>query len=351
MKFIHLLLVPFSLLYQGVLRLRNHLYTIGFFGVTEFDIPTINVGNLAFGGTGKTPHIEYLIRLLKPSYQIAVLSRGYKRKTSGYVFSNSEATPFTIGDEPYQIAHKFGDIAVGVCENRVLGLPYLLLDAPETEVVLLDDAYQHRALKPGLNILLTEQGNLYTQDKLVPSGYLREYAAASKRADIIIVTKCNPNLKEVQQKEIIAKLKPETNQEVFFSAIKYGHLVPYFENQLWNEPSAVLAFAGIANTDPFENYLKGQFEKVELKKFPDHHTLSMLEIEQLVSLFETIEGKNKILISTEKDYQKLLQSAPAELLHANPFYYLPIEISFLGNDQERFNKKIRDYVSQNRTNA
>lgn len=348
LKAFQYILLPISLLYEGVLRFRNYLYEKEIFGITEFDIPTINVGNLAFGGTGKTPHIEYLIRLLQKSYRVGVLSRGYKRKTIGYQFANEQATVFSIGDEPFQIFNKFPQIALGVAESRVLGLPNLLFDAPETEVVLLDDAYQHRAISPGLNILLTEEGKLFTDDFLVPSGYLREYKSAYKRADIIVVTKCNPKLSGEEKALIRKKINPFEHQSLFFSCIKYGDLISYYPQVKMEETNEILAFSGIANTQHFEAYLKTIAKKVNLKKFPDHHAFTEKDIHLLIDEFNHLQSDKKIIVSTEKDYQKILQSSFAYLLKDLPIFYLPIEVSFLEGDGEVFDKKINEYVQQNR---
>ncbi len=343
------ILRPISLLYEGILRLRNHLYNNEFFGSTEFDIPTINVGNLAFGGTGKTPHIEYLVRLLSSSFQVAILSRGYKRKTIGYLFADKNATPFSIGDEPFQMFKKFPQIHVAVSENRVLGIPNLLMDAPETELVLLDDAFQHRALKPGLNILLTMQHKLYVDDYLVPSGYLREYGAAAKRADIIVVTKCEQNLDEETRKHIAQKLALEPHQALYFSYIKYGELKPLFNSIPLSKSTSVLAMAGIANPEKFQNYLAQNFEQVDLKSFPDHHHLTHTEVTEMIRAFELLPQNNAIIVCTEKDSQKLVHSAYVEELKKYPIYYLPIEVAFFKEDEEAFNQQILNYVFTNRS--
>lgn len=347
MKLIQYLLFPLSLVYQIILRFRNYLYDTGVFGVSSFDIPTINVGNLAFGGTGKTPHTEYLINLLKNRYRLGFLSRGYKRKTVGYVFADDKASPSIIGDEPFQIFNKFKEIAVAVSENRVLGIPNLLFDAPETEVILLDDAYQHRALKPGLNILLTEQKQLYTDDFLVPAGYLREYASAANRADLIVVSKCEPGLSASAQEAIIKKLNPLPHQKVFFSGIQYGELVPFGKSVNYSKQAGVVAFAGIANPSPFETYVRSQFTEVNFKAFPDHHYISETEYQDLLTRFHALVQTEKILLTTEKDYQKLLESPWAEDLKQYPFYYLPIEVYFLAGYGDTFDAEIYRYVQQN----
>jgi len=325
------------------------LYNTEFFGSTEFDIPTINVGNLAFGGTGKTPHIEYLVRLLSPKFKTAILSRGYKRKTIGYLFADKNATPFSIGDEPFQMFSKFPQIHVAVSENRVLGIPNLLMDAPETDLILLDDAFQHRALKPGLNILLTEQHKLYVDDYLVPSGYLREYGAAAIRANIVVVTKCEQDLDGKTRKLIAQKLALAPHQSLYFSYIKYGELKPIFNTIPFTKNTSVLAMAGIANPEKFKNYLAQNFEQVELKSFPDHHHLTQLEVNEMIRAFELLPPNNSIIVCTEKDSQKLVHSAFAGELKKYPIYYLPIEVSFFEEDKEAFNQQILNYVFTNRS--
>lgn len=348
MKIFQLLLLPLSWLYQGILRLRNHLYDTDFMGTTSFDIPTINVGNLAFGGTGKTPHIEYLIKyLVSKGLQVSIMSRGYKRKTIGYVFAEPNSSPFSLGDEPYQLYSKFPNVAVAVSENRVLGIPNLLYDAPHTAVILLDDAYQHRALKPGLNILLTEQNKLYTNDYLVPSGYLREYAAAAKRADIIIVSKCNTDITAETKNAIIQKINPLPHQQVFFSHIAYAPLKPYFDEMPSTNAHAILGVCGIARPTLFEDHLKSLFPEVRLKSYPDHHVFTEKDIDWIVSDFEQIETTNKAIITTEKDYQKLLQSPYFDKIKDFPLYYLPIEVVFSKTEETAFQQIIYTYVSTN----
>ena len=348
LKIIQLALLPISLLYQGILRLRNHLYDIDFFGTSEFEIPTINVGNLAFGGTGKTPHIEFLIEVLsKVPLKVAVLSRGFKRKTSGYIFADKTCNPFTIGDEPYQLYSKFPDISVAVSENRVLGIPNLLMDAPETDIILLDDAYQHRALKPGLNILLTEQDKLYCNDYLVPSGYLREYADAAKRADIIIISKCDPKLSESNKTEIINQLKPLPSQKLFFSSIVYGNLIPFHQDQKETSATAVLGICGIARPAIFENHLKCYYHEVSFLDYPDHHIFKQKDIEKIKQVFDEIRAEKKLIICTEKDYQKLIQCECFNQIEKLPIFYLPIKIAFSAKEELAFTNTILEYVKGN----
>ncbi len=350
MIIIRLLLSPLSLIYQLVLRIRNFLYDSGLFGVTIFDLPTISVGNLAFGGTGKTPHIEYLIRLLNQNFAVAVLSRGYKRKTTGYVFADSQSAADTIGDEPMQMYMKFKPLPVAVAENRVLGLPDLLYDAPETQVILLDDAFQHRAIKPGINILLTEYKNRFTQDFLAPAGMLREYRDAYVRADIIIVSKCNPDLSLAEREKIRQEIKPFPHQKVYFSYLKYGALEGLYEPLTIGRPREALVFAGIANTQSLMVEIESRIEKVQLKKYPDHYNYKWKDIEDIVYLFEQIAGSDKIIITTEKDRTKLMIPEIKAQLEKLPIFYLPVEVAFFNEDQEPFNKQIIEYVATHSAN-
>lgn len=345
---------PFALLYGLILFLRNWCYSAGLLTETSFELPIINVGNLAFGGTGKTPHIEYLIKLLKPTHKVAVLSRGYKRKTIGYFFASNESSAAEIGDEPRQIKQKFKDeIHLAVSENRVIGVPNLLFDAEDTDLILLDDAFQHRAIKAGLNILLTDYNNLFTQDYLTPAGTLREYRAGYKRADIIIVTKCNPDLQQAEKDIIKAQINPLAHQQVFFSYQKYDDLVPYFpqntESHMDINSADLLIFSGIAKADSFENYLEQKAHKVlSAWRFGDHHDFTFEEISKLLTAFDNYDSKNKILVSTEKDAMRLQTDDYKELLKNYPIYYLPMQVAFFENDKEKFNQTILNYVEQNK---
>lgn len=351
---LRILAAPFALLYGLILFLRNWCYSAGLLPETSFELPIINVGNLAFGGTGKTPHIEYLIKLLKPTHKVAVLSRGYKRKTIGYFFASNESSANEIGDEPRQIKQKFKDeIHLAVSENRVIGVPNLLFDADDTDVILLDDAFQHRAIKAGLNILLTDYHNLFTQDYLTPAGTLREYRAGYKRADIIIVTKCNADLQQTEKDKIKERIKPLAHQQVFFSYQKYDDLVPYFsldtENQTSLQSTDILMFSGIAKADSFENYLEQNARKVLTAwRFGDHHDFTKEEITKLLAEFDKYESENKILVSTEKDAMRLQTDEFKDLLKNYPIYYLPLQVAFFENDKEKFNQTILNYVEQNK---
>jgi len=346
---VQVLAFPLSILYQLVLRTRNSMFTLGILKETRFDIPTISVGNLAFGGTGKTPHIEYLIRLLSKQYKTAVLSRGYKRKTKSYVFATAHSTAEQIGDEPQQIKVKFPETALAVCEDRVLGLPMLLQDAPETEIVLLDDCYQHRYLKPGLNILLTDYSKLYCEDFLFPVGTLREYAAASIRADIVVVTKCPQGLPASAQEKIVNKLKLQKHQQVFFSSLKYDSICLY-DNSKVELKKKVLFFAGIANIDPVFHYLKTIFQEIEIVHFNDHHAYKKEELRNLETHFKQLGDEWQIL-TTEKDLSKLNTSENLGFLTQNQVCILPIQVAFIENESSgNFNQTILNYVGKYQSN-
>ena len=354
MTIIRILVAPFTLLYGCILFIRNLCYDKGLLPETSFELPIINVGNLAFGGTGKTPHIEYLIRLLKTQYKVAVLSRGYKRKTIGYFFASNESTAVEIGDEPRQIKQKFkAEIDLAVSENRVIGVPNLLFDAPETDIILLDDSFQHRAIKAGLNILLTDYNNLFTQDYLTPSGTLREYRAGYKRADIIIVTKCNADLGEKEKQEIIAEIKPLVHQKVYFSYQKFGALIHYFNGSMLPideiKNTDLLLFSGIAKATSFEKYLETNSKSIiDAWQFGDHHDFTIEEMEKLLATFGSNPSTNKIIVSTEKDSMRLMTDEFKALLQNYPIYYLPLEIVFFENEKTFFNNQILNYVEQNK---
>lgn len=340
MKTLRLLLLPFSLLYGLVTGIRNLLYNTGIFKSVTFNVPVIVVGNLSTGGTGKTPQTEYLIRLLSASYNVAVLSRGYGRKTQGYILADAAATAQTIGDEPYQFFSKFKNIRVAVDADRVNGITSLLSLTPKPQLIILDDAYQHRRVKAGFYILLTAYGDIYADDFILPAGNLREGRSGAKRAGVIVVTKCPPDISVAEQEKIIAKLKPAEGQKVYFTSIAYDAAV-YNESgrlsvtQLAAEPKVLVA--GIAKPKPFFDYLKAAGDV--LKEYPDHHDFTNGEISELERLSE-----NQYIIATEKDYVRLKGRLPQ-----NRLYYLPIKSRFI-NDGDDFNKTILDYVERSTGN-
>jgi len=334
--------------------IRNKFYDWGFLKSTKYSFPVISVGNLSVGGTGKTPHVEYLIRLLLPNYKTATLSRGYGRNTTGFrvVTKNS---PFNeVGDEPVQFCQKFVNLLVAVDENRVHGIAKITQDFPDTQVILLDDAFQHRAVKPGLSILLTDFHNLYAEDYPLPVGRLREFRSAAKRADIIVVTKNPKILSPITVRRINDVLKPKLHQKLYFSYIKYGELTPMrgIEAAILPEKiSSVLVFAGIANMYPLIEHVKLMINNVEILEFSDHHKYSHRDLQKIRDTFDGIFSKNKIIITTEKDAMRLgFPEIPGALANL-PMFYIPIEIKIHRDYRQAFNDQIENYVRENSGNS
>ena len=347
MLFMRIILFPFSIFYALGIGIRNLLYKTGIYQSIQFDFPIICIGNLSFGGTGKTPHIEYLINLLNSKYKVAVLSRGYRRKTKGYILSDNSSTVEQIGDEPFQIKNKFNNVAVAVCENRVLGVPNLLADEPETNVILMDDGFQHRAIKAGLNIILTDYSRLFYRDWIAPSGMLREFRIAYKRAQIIIVTKCPINITDEQRANIIKEISPIDGQNIYFSYQLYDELTALYQTEIKpNKETEVLLFAGIANIQSLEEHLKKNFKSVKSIHFADHKFYSEIVIDEILQKFNSINSSNKIIITTEKDAVKLRDSHIESLFKNVPIFYQPMKINLFEQDHSSFNTIILNYVNQ-----
>ncbi|HHN47335.1 MAG TPA: tetraacyldisaccharide 4'-kinase [Bacteroidales bacterium] len=349
-----LLLFPFSLIYGFVIRLRNWLYDKGFFKPEGFDMPVISVGNLSTGGTGKTPQIEYLIRLLSGKYQVAMLSRGYGRKTKGFVAADKYSTALEIGDEPAQIANKFENVHVCVDEDRVHGIRELTYRYPNVEVILLDDAFQHRAVKPGLSLLLTDFYHLYSEDFLLPSGNLREPRSAAKRADIIIVTKSRNVFSPITYQRLTESLQPHPHQRLFLSYIKYGQITPLNKKECalrkGKTVNTIFMFAGIANTYPLEDYLKGHCVELVTLIFPDHHRYTQKDITKIRNTWDDIFTKNKLMVTTEKDVMRLKNPDIWDLVVNLPIHYVPIEVGFHNQGKKTFDRQILDYVEKSKRN-
>lgn len=339
MKFLRILLFPFAIIYGFITSIRNFFFNIGILKSTSFDIPVIVVGNLSVGGTGKTPQIEYLIRLLSENYKVATLSRGYKRKSEGFILADSSATAEIIGDEPFQYFQKFPQVQVAVDANRTNGIQQLLAQTNPPEIILLDDAFQHRKVKANFYILLTAYTDLYCDDFMLPTGNLRESRSGANRANIVIVTKCPPKLSLNEKNRIKSKLNLNSDQQLFFTSINYDDAVFSQSGQI---PVAEIQkmdktlLAGIAKPEPFFNYLKK--EKDELLKFPDHHHFSDAEIAEI-----KVKANNKLIVTTEKDYVRIADKFPEEQL-----FYLPIQTSFLA-ESSTFNEVIMSFV-RNATN-
>lgn len=326
------ILIPFSLMYGIIIWLRNKFFDWNLLSSKSYSFPVICVGNLSVGGTGKSPMIEYLIRLLRNDFKVATLSRGYKRKTKGFyrVEENDEA--INSGDEPLQFKSKFPNIFVAVDENRQNGIAKICAQHPQPEVILLDDAFQHRKVKPGFSVLLTSYDSIYPNDLLLPAGNLRENKSGANRADLIVVTKCPPNLSKEEQQAITAQIRLKPHQQLYFSHIAYANSISNKEEQrsLDELPKDFCLITGIAKPQPLVEYLKGKGLKFKHQKFPDHHNFSTAEVEQL--------QKEKFILTTEKDFMRLQNE-----LSVHQLFYLPIRQKFIAKEEE-FNQQIINYV-------
>jgi tetraacyldisaccharide 4'-kinase len=305
------------------------------------------------GGTGKTPHIEYLIRLFHQDFKIATLSRGYGRKTKGFLLVDENATAETAGDEPLQYRKKFPEICVALDEKRKRGISNILTQFPDTEAILLDDAFQHRYVKPGLSILLTDYYKPFSHDYIFPSGTLRESKSGVKRADIVIVTKCPRVLSPITCKTMEEEMKIQQGQNVYYSYIEYGKLIPmnaFSEKKDAGKFSTILMFAGIANPYPLEDQLKSFADRVETLKFRDHYQYQPKDMMKIKEVFESIFSKNKIIVTTEKDAMRIKGTPLMNFFVDLPLFYLPIEVKFHKKEKSKFDKQIVDYVRKNKTN-
>jgi tetraacyldisaccharide 4'-kinase len=359
-KLLRILVFPISLIYGLITWLRNKLFDLGIFPVTEFrDIPLIGVGNLTVGGTGKTPHVEYLVKLLHPKYKIATLSRGYGRKTSGFLVAENSMTTLDIGDEPKQFRHRFpDDVPVAVDGNRVRGVKKLRGKYPDREVILLDDVFQHRRIKPGLQILLTDYSQLYYEDYILPTGNLREAKRGAKRADIIIVTKTPEMFSPLERKRIMKELCAEAYQKIYFSTIRYGNIIPLRgmeglneipRDEIFNQGYSVFLMTGIANAHSLEYYLKDRVKELIPYKFRDHYEFSPADLLRLQELFNANKNERKIVLMTEKDAMRLEKPGLKEYIGTLPLYYIPIEIAF-HDEAEDFNLQVTEYVRSHSIN-
>ncbi len=356
-------LLPISFLYGIGVRIRNKLFDLKILKQQEFPIPVICIGNITVGGTGKTPHTEFLIKHLQSQYNVAVLSRGYKRKTKGYILANENSTAETIGDEPFQIKQKFPNVTVAVDENRRRGIKHLLkLEEPRIDVILLDDAYQHRYVKAGLNILLADYNRPICEDKLLPAGRLREPFSSKNRANIVIVTKCGDLIKPIDFNIAAKRLALYPFQRLFFSNFIYGDIHPVFPEYSQGEIKKfslsslntfdqVLLVSGIANPTPLIAKLKQHNSKVETLIYKDHHNFKSDDIQNIEKRFKQLKGDNNIIITTEKDATRLLNNTHLSDEVKKDIYYLPIEVDILQNREEAFLKNILDYVREDQRNS
>ncbi|HEY9221814.1 MAG TPA: tetraacyldisaccharide 4'-kinase [Lutibacter sp.] len=345
MKFLRKIAYPFSILYGLITSLRNYLYDVGLLKSTDFKTPTIVVGNLSVGGTGKTPQIEYLIDLLKNDYKIAVLSRGYKRKSKGFLMADSTISTEILGDESYQIHIKYPEIIVCVDADRTNGIRKLEELENPPQVILLDDAFQHRKVRGGFNMLLTTYDKLYVNDTMLPTGDLREKASGANRAQAIVVTKCPADISETAQNEITKKLHPKANQQVFFTAITYDTQLKGDSKLDLSDLSdfQILLLTGIANPKPLTDYLKSKKLNFKHLKYPDHHHFSLNDLGEINAAYESLSATNNIILTTEKDYVRIF--GKLKNLH-----YISIKTTFITRKNE-FDNLIKNYVEQSSGNS
>jgi tetraacyldisaccharide 4'-kinase len=341
MNIFRLLLLPLAVIYDGITRVKNFLYDQHILASAKFDIPLIVIGNLAVGGTGKTPHTEWAAKILKLQFQTAILSRGYGRKTKGYVLAQPHSTSKEIGDEPLQIFKNNMDLPIAVCENRAVGVAHLLKDF-NPEVVILDDAFQHRKISGSMYILLTTYQKMFYNDWVLPAGNLRETSINKNRAHIIIVTKCPLNLSKEEKQRIIQEIQPKDSQKVFFSAIQYQKPSSVNGNYFWNTPKKVILVTGIVNPDPLRKHIIDMGTEVQLMAFPDHYDYSLKDVDLITKIALEL-GEGTVVATTSKDAVKL------QPLFQNldlPLFEFPITIQFLFNQEEEIKNQLINHVRE-----
>ena len=350
---IRFLFFPFSVLWSLFMCIRRSFYNNG--RRVSYGKPTICVGNLCMGGSGKTPHIAYLAELLqKNNLKVAILSRGYKRKTKGFRVVDDTSTSNDVGDEPLLLYKKFESVCVAVCKNRLEGLDKIFKLSPETDIVLLDDAYQYMPLRPGLSILLTDYYHSYMSDYTFPSGKLREGKSAAKDADIIIVTKSPAIMPSIEEKVILDKIKPLPNQKVYFSGIEFGNLTPITQKAkaIQHENiQSVVAICGIANPYPFLGYINRRFSEIQTMIFPDHHDFVQKDIQKMHRYHNRSMRRNCAVVTTEKDAMRLLGCEFKNEIEQLPIFYIPIQVKLNNKYKKNFEEQIQEYVGKNTANS
>ena len=350
LKSFRILLFPLAIIYWLIILIRNKLYDKKIFHTSTFGLPLICVGNLAVGGTGKSPMVEFLVSNLKNKFAVATLSRGYKRKTRGYALANNNSDALEIGDEPMQFHLKFPDVPVAVGERRLEAIPQLLHDKPLVQCIILDDAFQHRSIKAGLNILLTECNNLFTRDFFLPTGDLRDIKSSYKRAEIIIVTKCDPGLTEEKKNEIVEEINLMPHQHIFFTTSLYGkpyHINRHVDKKDLSTGGEVLLVTGIANPQPLKDLLRDNTKAYYMQHFPNHHIFTIDDWKEIRKRFEKIEAKNKFILTTEKDAVRLAKFEKE--MNDFPLFVMPIEHYFLFNQGEKFIEYVTGFIQNFKT--
>ncbi len=352
-------LLPLSWIFGIAVWIRNYMFDKAWLKSRSYSLPIIGVGNLSVGGTGKTPHVEYLVALLRDTYKTAVVSRGYKRKSKGFVLADKHTTADDIGDEPYQIHSKFPNTVVAVCADRCEAIDRLLADENKErvpEVILLDDAFQHRFVKPGLQILLTDYGRLFTEDRLLPAGRLREPKEEKERADIVIITKCPPTLPPFHCRVLKKKMALRPFQLLFFTTLKYGRIYPLYETEgprvlAPKADTSTLLIVGVARPQGFISEMRKKTGVKKILTFPDHHNFTEHDVRLINDSFDALPKENRTIITTEKDACRLLSTKGLSLDVQKALLVQPIEVEFLNNGQQSFNNQIKTYVRQNQSDS
>jgi tetraacyldisaccharide 4'-kinase len=354
----NIVLYPLSLLYGLITATRNFLYDSGILKTVEFAFPVICVGNITVGGTGKTPHTEYIASLLKQNFKVATLSRGYKRETNDFRIATPSTQVWELGDEPLQIACNFPDILVTVDKNRVHGVNQILQKFPETEVIILDDGFQHRRITPGFSILLSDFERLFIRDHMLPYGNLRESKGNMRRADIILVTKSPENISPIQRRLIVKEINKPPYQNLYFTTFIYKLPMPVFKASSQVSPPDILKssdcgivlITGIANPRALKDYLQKSYNEIIHLSFPDHHNFTEKDLRSFSSAYNNLKAANRYLFTTEKDAVRLREFTNITEPIRSAFFYIPIGIHFLNNDKDEFDNLIIDYVRKNHRN-
>jgi tetraacyldisaccharide 4'-kinase len=341
------LLFPLSLVFGLLVAIKNMMYGAGLLSGVRFNMPVIGVGNLSVGGAGKTPHVEYLVRLLRAHIRTGVMSRGYGRSTSGFMLVSRDHQSDMTGDEPLMLARKYPDVEIAVSESRSLGIPMLMQSHPELQVILLDDAFQHRSVSPHLNILLTAYNHPFYRDWLLPTGSLREWRSAYKRADMIVVTKCPEDMSDRERIQILRDLRPLPQQAVYFSAFRYH--VPYAMyvrggRVELSDAISVLLVCGIANPEYLIAHVEERTGHLDIVTFEDHHAFLQEDLDLITKRYQALPGDHKIILTTEKDAVRLESWGSLITSRNLPLYLLPVEVVFLFQDGMRFDQQIRKFL-------
>jgi tetraacyldisaccharide 4'-kinase len=339
MNKLRLLLLPIASIYGFITATRNLAYRFGILKSYIIPTPSICVGNLAVGGTGKTPHVAYITSLLEHEFSISILSRGYGRKTKGFIYLDETATSIQVGDEPLFYHKTFPAIHVAVCESRKTGYQKLQM-MHNTDVLILDDAFQHRAIQAGLNILLTEYNHPFFEDFMLPAGNLREWKIGRKRAQMILVTKCPENLNHAAKNKFNQRLKFDTNH-IYYSSIEYGKFISFGSEAPTNEIENILLVTGISNPSPLKKHLETKFH-VELMRFPDHYAFTLEDIQKIHKKFDTFAVGNKVIMTTEKDFMRLQHPDFSTVISSKPWFYQRITVKI--DREQEFKKVINNYV-------